>query len=308
MTNYNVNSNISIVITTKNRNEYLLRAINSIMENTTIPRNIIIVNDGDKIEHEFLSNKLPSEVELTLINNTISKGANASRNIGINLCPTEIIFLLDDDDALTSSSIQDRFNIINKSPNTVLVFTGVHFVYSSNLSNIIRSTLPSELPNDNALNTKMLIKYGNIIGSTSRVCIRKSAFLSAGKFDEGLSCLQDYDLWIRMSKQGKIDNDQKSNILYTIHKNGQQISSQYQKYLETGLILYEKYQDDILKFNLKKQFLSQIYLRVAIISSNFSKKNKIKYCLLSLTHKINFRALLLLLLPSKVIKKIHPYN
>ncbi|MTC45747.1 glycosyltransferase [Providencia sp. wls1922] len=308
MTKNQTNELISIVITTKDRRDFLCRALKSIISSTVIPKNIVVVNDGESIEKDFLYPEIPSGIELILINNEYSKGANASRNIGINLCPTDIVFLLDDDDALTKTSIEDRFTIMNKSPDTVLTFTGVNFVYSDNLDCIIRSSLPYNLSTDNCSSTETLFKKGNIIGSTSRVCIRKNAFLQAGQFDESLNCLQDYDLWIRMSKLGKLANDKKTNILYTIHKDGQQISSQYQKYLETGLTIYKKYQINISNLNLKKQFLSQIYLRVAIIASKISAHDKIKYCLLSLSNKINFRALLLLILPSVIIKRIHPYN
>ncbi|MEW2740106.1 glycosyltransferase family 2 protein [Providencia sp. PROV130] len=308
MYSHNICEMTSVVITTKDRWDFLLRAIDSIVSSTVLPKYIVIVNDGEKIEKENLLNNIPKNIQLTLINNEYSKGANASRNIGISNCVTDLIFLLDDDDALTLRSIEDRLSVIKKSPNTVIAYTGVQFVYSNNLEQVKRTLPPHSLSHDSNQNIKALLKNGNLIGSTSRACIRKKAFLLAGQFDENLTCLQDYDLWLRMSKLGNIEHDNKSNVIYTIHCNGKQISSQHQKYLTTGFILYNKYKDDINKLKLQRKFLSQIYLRVAIITSRYSTKNKIKYCLTSLRYGLKIKTLLLLILPSSIIKKIHPYN
>ncbi|MGG9032552.1 glycosyltransferase family 2 protein, partial [Escherichia coli] len=79
-----------------------------------------------------------------------------------------------------------------------------------------------------------LLNDGNIIGSISRVVLRKKCFYRAGNFDESLSCLQDYDLWIRRAKVCKIANDKEASVIDTVHESGKQTSSKFKNYENTG--------------------------------------------------------------------------
>lgn len=287
----------SVVITTKDRADFLNRAVKSISASSVLPRDVVIVNDGG---HNIdVSMFQPSQIEFKILNNEQSRGANYSRNIGIDHAEEEIVFLLDDDDAVTYSSFESRIKAFSDE-NVGLSFTGMHVVFSNNLLNVKRTVTPSRQSSYYPL----LLKSGNIIGSTSRVAIRKFWFNKAGRFDEGLGCFQDYDLWIRMAKLCKFSSDFDAGIFYTIHKKGTQISSNYQKYLDATDYLVEKYKGDALASNSLRSFRAHLYLRVAIATSGTDFFIKSKYCLLSLSQKPTLRALALFLLPTPFLKKL----
>ncbi|WP_231364652.1 glycosyltransferase family 2 protein, partial [Escherichia coli] len=117
--------------TTKDRAYYLKRAVDSILKSTISPKDIVIINDGGKTicENDFPPMK---DITLSIVNNRFSMGANYSRNQGIDKALTNYIFLLDDDDAFTPTTFQNRINIIKSSLDIGVVFTGINIVSYQN--------------------------------------------------------------------------------------------------------------------------------------------------------------------------------
>lgn len=288
----------SIVITTKNRLDFLRRAVNSILKSSLLPKEIIIINDGG--EKPDLSDMDFNTVNVIVENNESSLGANYSRNKGIELSSTENIFLLDDDDAVEVDSFQKRMNVLLKDERIGLVYTGIKIVLNSELNNVRRTVLPRDYSNY----TEALFSRGNVIGSTSRVLIRKKFFLTAGKFDETLPCMQDYDLWIRMSQHCIIKHDNSATVIYTVHNNKKQISSNFMKYLETGKLLLNKY-SAYINDNQRKHFMANLYFRVALSSASTSYTYRMRYAFLSLTSVFSLKGLILLLTPYSILKRTY---
>ena len=87
--------NVSVIITTFNRPLSLKRAVASVLNQTVLPAEIIIVNDGDelKIEEPYLLHPL-----IKVVQNERNYGANFSRNRGAALSRGDILMFLDDDD------------------------------------------------------------------------------------------------------------------------------------------------------------------------------------------------------------------
>ena len=291
----------SVVITTKNRIPFLKRTLESVLSSSVLPQDIIVINDGGEfIKNEDFSTGL---CQLSIINNKISKGANYSRNLGVDIAASEIVFLLDDDDAVTKTSFYDRLELFKESPDVGIVFTGLHIVRSSNLSCIIRTVLPYDSSNYH----HALLSKGNVIGSTSRVAIRKSFFYEAGSFDIDLQCMQDYDLWVRMCKVCKVRHDGRANIIYTVHDNGEQISSKYRSYLQSGFYLKKKYLGSLESYNIEKAFESHIYFRVALSSASTSFIRKCYFSFQSFIRDPSFKKLALFFLPFSILKRLRAF-
>ncbi|HHS3346709.1 TPA: glycosyltransferase, partial [Vibrio cholerae] len=235
-------------------------------------------------------------------NNPYSLGGNKARNQGVLASEGDIIFFLDDDDAYTPETISDKLNIFSKYPNVGLVYTGVKFVTSDALDVIKREKKPSD-KNVSFLN---LLKYGNIIGPTSSVAVRKSKFFEAGMFDEDLSAMQDYELWIRMARCSEIMHDNGMNLIYTIHATGEQISSKHEKYLCAAEYISNKFSKDIEALNAHHHFWSEVYFRVALSASHSSEFKKIRYASKSFLLRPSIKSLALLL-PTFALRKIKPF-
>ena len=291
----------SIVITTKDRFFYLKRVINAVLESTMTPSEIVVVNDGGELIDKNSFN-CGHNISLIIINNQFSRGANYCRNLAIQSTSNDLVFLLDDDDSITRESLEKRIVTAKNNPKAGIIFTGIKIVSSNNLNKVHRVVKPV-----NDISYSQLLSKGNLIGSTSRVLIRKEMYIKAGGFDERLSCFQDYDLWIRMSKISEVVHDGGSEVIYTIHDNGSQISSRYNKYLDAGMYLCQKYKDDLEKLNVMDDFIADIYFRVSLSASSSCEREKIKYAFLSFKKKPSFKSLIFIFVPSFILRSIFKY-
>ena len=87
--------NISVVIPTYNRIELLKRSIDSVINQTIKPSEIIIVDDGSNDGTEAMVKKKYDSLKVIKQKN---KGASAARNSGIKASSGELICFLDSDD------------------------------------------------------------------------------------------------------------------------------------------------------------------------------------------------------------------
>ena len=290
---------ISVIITTKDRVSFLKRAVSSVLANSLLPDEIIIVNDGGIIiEHNLFNGN--SSVKINIINNEKSLGGNKARNQGIKYSNGEVLFFLDDDDAFTVETIERRYKKFESDSNIGLVYTGKSFVYDSNLQDIYKSVYPS-LSGWGC--GKLLLAKGNFIGSTSCVGVRKKFAESAGLFDEKLIALQDYDFWIRISKISKIEHDSNIGLIYTVHKNGTQISGDFNKYIVAGDYLTCKYKKELDNYKLTRRFTAMRYLRVSIAATKSSSYFRIKFAIKSFVLHPNIKSLFQIM-PKFITKKV----
>ena len=97
--------NISVVIPTYNRRQTIGRSIDSVLNQTLFPSEIIVVDDGstdgtsDYIQSNFPSIKLLSQP---------NKGVSAARNMGIKSADANWIALLDSDDEWFSQKLEKQ--------------------------------------------------------------------------------------------------------------------------------------------------------------------------------------------------------
>jgi glycosyltransferase involved in cell wall biosynthesis len=293
---------ISVVITTKDRFEFLIRAVTSVLLSKHEVDEIIIINDGGGIicKDMFPPNQISNFV---IVNNKESIGGNAARNQGVNLTVGEFLFFLDDDDSFCESNIASKMKVFNSDNDCGLVYTGCKIVKSNALDEVIRMSYPNKVFGNVF---KILLEKGNVVGSTSCVAVRRTVFFEAGQFDENLKALQDYDLWLRISRISSLCSDNDCNVVYTIHEDKKQISGDYIKYLTAGNYLLNKYSIEISKLELKRKFLSRRYLRVAMCAAHTSYFTSCKYALKSLLNKLSIKALFLIL-PYRIQKLFREY-
>lgn len=281
---------VSVIITTKDRVDFLVRALASVIANTSTPDEIVIVNDGGQvISFEMLGVEKNTDINFIIINHPKSLGGNVARNRGAQASKGEFVFFLDDDDAYTQDSIETRLAEF-ADEKVGLVYTGKKFVYSDELKTVVRENLPKATGSC----FDSLLENGNVIGSTSCVAVRRSVFFEAGMFDEKLQASQDYDLWIRISNLALVSHNDTSSLLYTIHRGSKQISGNYIKYIEASEYLATKYKDSLTKLNLYNSFLAARYLRISLAASRSKPLIRFQYAVKSFYKRPSYKALFML--------------
>lgn len=220
---------ISVVIPSKNRADFLLKAIESVLTQTFKNIEIIIVDDGsDEPVSSLIDQKFGSKV--TCLRHEESKGAPAARNTGIKYAHGDYVAFLDDDDVWLPEKLERQLNVFAKNPTAGLVFCGEKIVCGKHIVKTRMGNWDADGPQ------KILLS--NVVGGTSTVLIR-SEFLDSHLFDEDLPSCQDWDLFVRLSQQHQFAVVADPLVIRAIH--GAQISSALNKRILGREMFYAKH-------------------------------------------------------------------
>jgi glycosyltransferase involved in cell wall biosynthesis len=191
---------IAVVIPTHNRKNDLLRAIGSLSIQTSLPDEIIVIDDGSmEPVTENIFDAVPKQVIFRLLRNEVSKGANNARNRGINEAKSEWIAFLDDDDEFKANKIEVIKSGIAQYPD-IDVFYHPSEIYMIN-EDVMYVSNTADISSEKDVFKKILIS--DSIGGTSMTIGKRRSLIDVALFDEQLPALQDHELWLRMAKAGK---------------------------------------------------------------------------------------------------------
>ena len=246
---------ISVIIPTHNRVDLLERAIKSVLNQTLVDIEIIVVDDASSIATKNFINSFNGSIIYHRFEK--NQGANVCRNKGVSLSNCSFIAFLDDDDTWEVDKLERQFNLLN-SKNIDLCYTGKNIIYIDKNSRIVKQRYSFSNPKDNYL-TYSIMK-SNFIGTTSSIMLRKSKFLEIGGFDIVMPSLQDYEFYIRFISSGfSVKGINKPLVNYYVYKGESAISKSLKKGLKSSLILLKKNKKggfvfliSLLKINLKK--------------------------------------------------------
>lgn len=169
----------------------LRRAIDSVLAQTALPHEIIVVDDGSRdrtlaIAQGYVS--APQSCAITILKQE-NLGAGAARNLGLISATQPFVAFLDADDEWLPGKLARSIEVLN-TENADLVshdyvrFEGQRSEYISCARHFSRRPDP-------------LVDYflrGYI--ATSTVVARRSVLIDAGGFDPSLRSGQDYELWL----------------------------------------------------------------------------------------------------------------
>lgn len=176
---------VSAIIPTKNRSELLKRAVDSVLEQTWINYEIVVVDDASDDDTPILLKKFAAaHKNIKVIRNETSKGAAASRNIAIEHAGGKYIAGLDDDDYWRPKRLELLMEKFDDEYSAVTSNDRMDFGHKE----IVWKKKP--------LITLQDLLYYNQVGN--QVLTKKEYITEVGGYDESLPAAQDYDLWIRL--------------------------------------------------------------------------------------------------------------
>ena len=185
---------ISVIIPTYNRAHLLPRALDSILSQSCLPNEIIVVDDGSTDDTSVLMTSVYPEIVFIQQSNT---GVSCTRNVGIKRASGDWIAFLDSDDEWFPEKLGVQMNALYKNPELKICHTNEIWIRNGTRVN------PK----------KKHERFGGWIFqkclplcciSPSSVIIHKSIFDEAGLFDDSLLVCEDYDLWLRITARNPV--------------------------------------------------------------------------------------------------------
>lgn len=173
---------VSVIIPTYKRSDYLIRAINSVLNQSYKKIEIIVVDDnGVGIQQENTINLLKQFPTVKLITYNKNNGACYARNKGVKNATGEIIMFLDDDDYYLSNKIAKQVKILENNKIDACL-CAMKRIDDYNNEIISKNNYPK------GTDLKSYILNGNCF--TTMIAIKRSVFNKIGGFSE-ISRFQD---------------------------------------------------------------------------------------------------------------------
>jgi glycosyltransferase involved in cell wall biosynthesis len=244
---------ITAIVPTYGRQEQLIKALHSIaMQDTHLRLDVIVVDDNPPTSWLQASNKeliATAFPGFKYIINKRRKGGSGARNTGILSAESEWIAFLDDDDEWLENKLSAQFKLLQ---DTDIDVAGIASGYWIN--DISKECNKRIIPPINGWEFKdLLVKRMSRAPKLSTFLCRKDILLKAGLFDEDLPARQDLDLYLRLSRLGRIISVQQELAIKTVHS-GERISTNSFKKLKAYQIFYKKYKQDLSK-NILAHFI-----------------------------------------------------
>lgn len=186
---------VSAIITTRNRLEYLKRAINSVFSQTYTNIECVVVSDASTDGTDDYCKSRP-DIKFISITQNESRGGNYARNLGIKVSKGKYIAFLDDDDYWLPTKIEKQLALIEeKKCECVYCLRMVEYVYNGVVRNRKIESTKYKLEGD--LSKKI---FRHWIASTSCLMVSKQLLDTIGGFDENLYKNQEFELMIRIAQ------------------------------------------------------------------------------------------------------------
>ncbi|MCE0407708.1 glycosyltransferase [Klebsiella oxytoca] len=107
---------VSVIIPVYNVKDYVLQAIDSVINQKVKPFEVIIVDDGSTDGSGDIIDANYGQIPFVKIIHTINQGLGQARNEGTMLASGEFIYYFDSDDLLMPDLISDFIKIYKENP------------------------------------------------------------------------------------------------------------------------------------------------------------------------------------------------
>lgn len=200
-------------MTVYNAELYLREAIDSVLRQDFEDFEFIIINDGSPDGSQKIVDTYAQFDKRIVPVQQKNMGLVASLNKGIKMARGEYIARMDSDDVCLAKRFSDQIAFLEANPAVVLLGGGFEVIDSDGYH---VETIFSPL-RDKDIQRTMLLR--NPFGHAS-VMYRKDAVVAAGLYSDKVGPTEDYELWIRIRKQGKIAALPRPLYRYRINFNG----------------------------------------------------------------------------------------
>ena len=172
----------SVIIPTRNRENYLIEAVTSVLAQSYAALELLVVNDGEPLDVMF------DDPRVRVLDNH-KRTAVPARNLGVTEARGEFIAFLDDDDFFID------LHHLAKAAAEFLQHADFYFANGE-----MRFADGSVKLFDQTATAQSLEKDNTIL--ISAVCYRRSLHETLGVFDETLPYYWDWDWYLRVARGG----------------------------------------------------------------------------------------------------------
>lgn len=289
----------TVIIPLYNKEKYISRAIESILNQTFTDFELLIINDCSTDKSVEIASKFLSE-KVKIIHHEKNSGLAATRNTGIKKANSNYVTFLDADDLWKPTFLEKIFHLIQNFPEARIFGTNYEEIWDKTIKNPHNNS--DSLPKNfvGYVNFfKINIKQG--LYNHGSVCLHKEVYENVGFYNENIQLSQDLDFNIRANYHYKLAYDNSIQMSYFMQTDNQLTRSSIVNKTIPNYDLYEDWaknnQDlkkylDFERYVLGKRLKKNNDLRWKKMIANIDSKN------------LNWKQNLLLKVPSSTLNII----
>lgn len=235
---------VSVVLPTYNREKTIKRAVESVLRQTYQNFELLVVDDGSVDDTQNILSEIHDK-RMHYIRLPENRGVAAARNVGVCQARYDYVAFEDSDDVWHDDKLEREMKVFMNRPEVGIVYSAYRCIWPDGGHSVVP---------DDFLEKKTLcgdvfeeLLQGNMIGMPTAV-IRRSCFEKCGLFNETLTCLEDWELFLRIAKEYKVGYVQQP--LVTVYATPGGVSYNKGGFYYTQCYLIGKYKNELLKRGL----------------------------------------------------------
>ncbi len=251
----------SVIIPLYNKEKYIHKAIESVLNQSYTDFELIIVDDGSTDSGLLIvQKKTDKRIRIIRQNNA---GVSNARNNGAKNAKFELIAFLDADDWWDPQFLEEMLNLHHKNP-TAAIYSSAYFK--------VKNTKLSQSKNNLNTNYQGVINYFKVYSSfwwmpitCSNTIIKKSIFNEFGGFNEQLKFGEDQFLWLNVALKYQVYYSNKPLAFYNqdVDTTNRAVGAK-KKWKKEEHFLFSLKQFDLIENQDLKYLLEGIKLRASV--------------------------------------------
>jgi glycosyltransferase involved in cell wall biosynthesis len=185
---------VSVVIPTHNRRGLLSLTLRSALRQRGVDLEVVVVDDGSTDGTAGMVERL-ADPRVRILRHTTPLGVSSSRNMGIATARGRWVAFLDDDDLWAPDKLDRQLEAADAA-HRAWVYAG-----TVNVDDRLRILEGGPPPPPERV-PELLGRYNPVPAGASNVMVRADVLAHVGGFDVGLRRTEDWDLWLRLARDG----------------------------------------------------------------------------------------------------------
>lgn len=231
---------ISVIIPTYNYAKFLPKAIDSVLQQTYTNVEIIIIDDGST---DGTNDVIPSHASIKYFYQE-NKGLSAARNAGIDRSQGMYLVFLDADDWLEKEGLAINYQLLKQHAELAFVSGNYNFLRAKT------GEIEKIITEVNTDHYRHFLQC-NYVGMHAAVMFQRWAS-ELFRYDESLKACEDYDLYLRITRQYPVMHQQAVIATYYFHEAG--LSHNYERMIEALSVIMKKQEVFISSDDEKKAY------------------------------------------------------
>lgn len=222
---------VSVIIPCYKQAHFLPQAIESLLGQTVVPDEIVVVDDGSPDDTSAVVGRFPRPVRCLRKANA---GLSAARNTGVLHSRGEWLIFLDADDQLPADAVERHLATAARHPEADLLFGDFRCI--DERGDLLPGGSATGFFDDESPLHGLL--RGNVFPPHA-VMVRRTALANAGLFDVYLRSYEDWDMWLRVAAAGgRFAKTEGLAVLYRQYPGS--MSTNLDRMTQTGLQVVRK--------------------------------------------------------------------